>query len=205
MRRFWRCHRRRWVSRAFGRNPLLRWTDRVEACVILVGVLLAVSALPICMAAGVTVYRTHARIYATELQTRHVVAASVAAISSPAQNPRSTTKVILAVWADGIGGARGGEVEAAHAIWTKTQRSVQPGDQIRLWINNNEAPVGAPPPSIQAGLDGIGIAASLWGGVVLALVAVVAILRSPLDQIRQKQMNDEFDRLASGGMPNRSQ
>lgn len=41
MRKFVLRRRKRWVARAFGRNLLLRWTDRVEACVILAAMLLA--------------------------------------------------------------------------------------------------------------------------------------------------------------------
>jgi hypothetical protein len=66
-----------WVARALGRNPLLRPTDRVEACVILVAILLALVAAPVCAAAGVAVYGSRARLYAEQAQTRHTVAATV--------------------------------------------------------------------------------------------------------------------------------
>ena len=50
-----------WIMRAFGRNPLLRWTDRLEACVIVFAIVAALAATPVCAAAGAGVYRSHAR------------------------------------------------------------------------------------------------------------------------------------------------
>ena len=41
-------YRSSWITRAFGRNPLLRWTDRTEACVIVFAILVALAATPVC-------------------------------------------------------------------------------------------------------------------------------------------------------------
>jgi hypothetical protein len=203
MRNFLRNHRRRWVARAFGRNPLLRWTDRAEACIVIAAVLLAIAAGPVCIADGVEVYRSHGQIYGMQSQTRHLVTATVAA-SGHAHTPHSTTTSILAVWTEGADGARGGDVRSSHADWTRTQRAVEDGDQIQLWIDDNGRLVDPPTPLMQAGVDGIGVAGGIWGAVVLGLIAIVGVLRSPLDQIRQKQLSGECERFASGGMPNRS-
>jgi len=85
-----------WVARALGRNPLLRPTDRVEACVILVAILLALVAAPVCAAGGVAVYGSRARLYAEQAQTRlgqlvdqAVVDAARLAFGRPAADPKA--------------------------------------------------------------------------------------------------------------------
>jgi len=66
-----------WVVRAFGRNPLLRRTDRIEAIVTVVAIIVAVAVIPIAAAVGAAAYGSHSRLYAHEAQTRHTVAATV--------------------------------------------------------------------------------------------------------------------------------
>ena len=79
MREFVLRRRKRWVARAFGRNLLLRWTDRVEACVILAAMLLALGVCAVSVAQGGAVYRSHAQLYAAQARMRHMVTATVAA------------------------------------------------------------------------------------------------------------------------------
>lgn len=79
-----------WVARAFGRNRLLRRTDRIEACVIVSAMLLALAATPVCAAAGVAVYGSHARLYAEQAQARHTVAATVIEPSARTTRPTPT-------------------------------------------------------------------------------------------------------------------
>jgi hypothetical protein len=205
MRNFILGRRRRWVVRAFGRNPLLRWTDRIEACAVLAAVVLVLAACPFCVAAGADVYRSHARVYAEQASTRHRVTALVSATRDTPRQPHVTTLAVLAVWSDGAGGARGGDLEVTHARWVAVPRGVADGDQIKLWVNDAGAQVDPPTSAIQAGFDCIGVAAGIWSVLILALVAVVAIVRSPLNQIRQMQLDREINRFASGGKTNRSQ
>jgi hypothetical protein len=110
MRNFLLHRRRRWIARAFGRNPLLRWTDRVEACTVLAAILLALALSPVCVAQAADVYRSHAQLYAAQSRTRHMVTASVVATGDPPYLPHTTTSAVLAVWSNGADGARGGSL-----------------------------------------------------------------------------------------------
>jgi len=205
MRNFILGRRRRWVARAFGRNPLLRWTDRIEACAVLAAVVLVLAACPFCVVAGADVYRSHAQFYAAQARARHSVTALVAATGDTPRQPHVTTFAVLAVWSDGAGGARGGDVEVTHARWVTVRRGVADGDPIKLWVNDAGAQVDPPTPLVQADFDCIGVAVGIWSALILALVAVVAIVCSPLNQIRQKQLDREIRRFANGGKTNRSQ
>src|SRR6202048_4931893 len=102
--------RGRWISRAFGRNPLLRWTDRTEACLIVIAILVALAAAPVCAAAGLGVYRSHARLYAEQSLARHSATARVFETGARPHQPHSTSVTVLALWLVAADGARGGEV-----------------------------------------------------------------------------------------------
>jgi hypothetical protein len=205
MRKFVLRRRQRWVARAFGRNPLLRWTDRVEACVILAAFLLALGVCAVSVAQGAAVYRSHAQLYAAQARMRHMVTATVAATGSPPREPHSTTSAVLATWPNAADGARGGELHIERAEWVTTDRTVIDGDQIHLWLNDAGREVDPPTPLAQAGIDAIGVGAAVWGCAVLALIAGVALVRSRLDRIRRAQLEREIDRSASGDTTNHSQ
>ncbi len=79
-----------WIARAFGRNPLLRWTDRTEACVIVFAILVVLAATPVCAAAGMGVYTSHARLYAEQSRARHAVTATVVETGPRPHQPHST-------------------------------------------------------------------------------------------------------------------
>jgi hypothetical protein len=66
-----------WITRAFGRNPLLRWTDRLEACAIVFAIVAVLAATPVCAVAGAGVYRSHRALYAAQSRARHTVTAMV--------------------------------------------------------------------------------------------------------------------------------
>ena len=204
MRKLVRHRRSRWILRAFGDNPLLRWTDRVEASVTIAAIVLALLVFPLCVAESAEVYRSHAEIYAEQASTRHMVTAMVAATGGPSHQPHNTSSAVLAVWSVGADGARGGESQVDHADWVITDRIVSDGDQIHVWLDDTGARVDPPTPLIQAGFDAIGVGVGVWSLSVLALVACVTVVRSPLNRIRQGQLDREIERFASGGTANRS-
>ena len=98
----------RWlVVRLFGRNPLIRISDRVEALVLVLTVVVSLLAAPIAAAVGTAVYDSRSRLYAEQAQTRRTVTATV--IDSPA---RSDTITVRARWF-AAGAEHTGAVKAA--------------------------------------------------------------------------------------------
>jgi hypothetical protein len=191
-------HRRWWITRAFGRNPLLRWTDRTEACVIVFATLVAVAATPFCAAAGVGVYRSHARHYAAQSLARHSVTATVVETGPRPHQPRSTGVTVLAMWLVAADGARGGEIEVAHTGWMRRDRAVNAGDRIDVWVDDAGAPVAPPTPPSQAGLDAVGYGAGIWLLAALGLTAAVGMVRSPLNRIRRVQWEGDIKGFTDG-------
>jgi hypothetical protein len=187
-----------WIARAFGRNPLLRWTNRTEACVIVFAILVALAATPVCAAAGVGVYRSHARLYAEQSLARHSVTATVVEKDPRPHQPRSTGVSVLAMWLVAADGARGGEVEVAHTGWMSRDRAVNAGDRIDVWVDDAGAPVAPPTPPSQAWLDAIGYGAGIWLVAALGLTAAVGMVRSPLNRIRRVQWEGDIKGFTDG-------
>ena len=67
----------KWAIVLFGRNPLVRTSDWVEALVIVLTVFVSLLAVPIACAVGTAVDDSHQRLYAEQAQTRHTVTATV--------------------------------------------------------------------------------------------------------------------------------
>jgi hypothetical protein len=190
-------------ARAFGHNPLIRWTDRVEACLILFASLLALAVGPVCIAEGVSVYRSQAQLYAEQSLARHIVTASVVETGPLPHRSRTTGVPILVLWTVGDDGARGGEREVSRSAWITGDRTLRAGDHLDIWVDGAGAQVDPPKPLYQARFDGLVSGAGLWGAVALGLVAANAMLRSPLDQIRCAQLEREIKAFADGGRSDR--
>src|SRR5271167_1416735 len=89
-----RCWR---IGRIFGRNPLLRRADRIEALVMLVALVVALVAVPVAGVVGTAVYGARDSQYAQEAHERHAVMATVTGIDS------ADTTVVQARWSVAVG------------------------------------------------------------------------------------------------------
>jgi hypothetical protein len=179
--------------RAFGRNPLLRGTDRIEACVIVLAILLALAAAGVCAAAGVGVYRSHARLYAAQAHARHIVAATVIDASDQTHAPHTSNVAVRASWPVGA---------VMRTAWYRTNRPVRTGDRIDIWVDSAGSPAAPPTPESEAGFQAVGVGAAIWIAVSLGLIGCVAMTRSPLNRIRLGQWEREIATLADGGQTN---
>jgi hypothetical protein len=192
-----------WVARSLGRNPLVRWTDRIEACAILLLILAGLAVTAVCAAAAVGVYRSHAEVYAEQSRMRHAISATVVETDSRPRLPHTTSVAVLAMWVVGGDGARGGERDIARSDWVDTDRSVKSGDRLDIWVDDAGVPVAPPTRPSQAVIDAVGFGAGIWCSAAVGLVVVVAVVRSPLNRIRREQWEREIEGLADGGLRNR--
>ena len=69
-----RCWR---IGRIFGRNPLIRRADRIEALVTLVALIVSLVVIPVAGVAAMLVYDVRDSRYAQEAHERHTVVATV--------------------------------------------------------------------------------------------------------------------------------
>ena len=198
-----RCQRWR-IARAFGRNPLLRWTDRIEAGVMVFAIVVVLAAVPVCAVAGAGVYSSHRALYAAQSITRQTVTATVVKSGPPPHTAHATSIAVLVMWLIGADGARGGEVNIAHTAWISTDRALKAGDRIDIWVDDVGTPAAPPTPPSQAGLDAVEFGVGIWLVAALALMATIGMVRSPLNRIRHAQWEREIKRFADGGTSNRA-
>lgn len=179
----------------FGRTALVRASDRVEASVLVLAVVVWLLAFPIVATAGVAVYDSRRLIYAEEVHTRQTVTATVT--ESPAAQQDPSLRTVEAQWSAG-GAEHIGQVEA---------RSIaQPGDTIKIWVDRNGVQVDEPTPTNHAAVEAVTVAALIWIGVAAAATAVYAGTRIVCDRIRGTRWQHDLDRLVTaGGKPSSSQ
>ena len=90
----------RWpiLLRLLGRDPLVRTTDRIEALVFMLAVVVSLLAAPITAAVGTAVYDSSRHIYAEQAHTRHTVNATVTDVPASQQIVRTGTTTVSARW-----------------------------------------------------------------------------------------------------------
>jgi hypothetical protein len=123
MQTFTLLPQRWWVVRVFGRNPLVRLSDRV-------GVLLAwavsIIAAPVAGAVGTAVHEAHSVRYAEQAKTRHPVTATVLQDSTVILD--NVTYTVSARW----------RAEATlHTGSFSWPHFVKAGDLIDIWVDTD--------------------------------------------------------------------
>jgi hypothetical protein len=180
----------RWSTiRAFGANPLVRISDRIEAFVVVSAVAFSLLAAPVAGAIGTGVHDAQSRVYAEEAHTRQPIRAIVTTTrhSDQVARPYTNTPIIQARWhAEGI----------EHVDIFRSQRAVTVGDRIDIWVNDTGQRVAPPTPASQAVVEAISVGVLLWLVAVGAAAALVAVVRWRLNCRRETDWEREIGGLA---------
>jgi hypothetical protein len=183
-----RCWR---IARIFGRNPLLRRADRIEALVMLVALVVALVAIPVVGVVGAVAYGTRDRLYTQEAQERHRVMATVA----DARFGDSGRTVVQARWPTAAGEGTG-TLELAAPITV--------GESTEIWVDQDGKPAFPPTPTWHAVGDAVGAALVVLLVVGVGMASLVAAVRSRLNRARDAQWEREIRCLVDdGGRTNR--
>lgn len=182
----------RWpvLLRLVGRDPLVRTTDRIEALVTVLAVVVSLLAIPIAAAIGTAVYDTSRRAYAEQAETRHTVAATVTDVAASPQIVRTGTTTVPARWTAG-GAEHTGAVEAPST--TKT------GDAVEIWVDDNGAQVSAPTPTSRAAVEASTGALVVWMSVAAIAATLSTLTRAVCDRIRLTGWQHDLDHLVGNG------
>jgi multisubunit Na+/H+ antiporter MnhG subunit len=176
---------RGWFTRLFGRNPLLRSSDRIEALTLILGIVLVLLTAPIAGAVGTAVYSSRTAVYEQQVRTRHAVAATVLADSTSTVRPYSVSFDVRARWQD-----RG----VQHETVLGWDRPAKAGERLSIWVNDQGDEVGPPTGPNRAVSDAIVAGALLWLSVITVVAAVIGLARFRLDRRRHA----EWDRGLRG-------
>lgn len=172
-----------WWLRVLGRNPLIRRSDRIEALVVCLAVLLCVVAIPIAAAVGTAVHDVRMRYYAEQAQARHQVTATAGEDALVEFQPNHVSFSARTSW------TFAGRKHADVVAWSDRVKS---GDQQTIWVNDAGDDVGPPPSPRQATSDGIGAAFAAWSLVAAASAVSVYVVRRRLERWRFAQWDREI-------------
>lgn len=184
-------HPRRWqIVRVFGRNPLIRVSDRIEAAMLALTLAVSVAALPVAGAVGTAVHDAHAKTYAQQAQTRHRIAAVAVQDGTATVRPFGVTFTVEARWhtADGD-----------HSAALPWDRAVKAGDRLDIWADDAGNHVAAPEPTSRAAIDAVSTGVAVWLWVTAGAAALFSLVRVLLDLRRSAAWEDEIGHLADDG------
>ncbi|MBV8930490.1 MAG: hypothetical protein JO152_15320 [Mycobacteriaceae bacterium] len=184
-----------WLLRVIGRNPLVRTTDRVEAALMALAIVISLAAMPVAATVGTAVHVARGELYAEQARSRHTVAATVTADNAAGANHGNPVALVRAQW-------KVGEVER-HGV-VKWDHPVKSGEMIDIWVDRQGNPAGAPTPPWRAGADAVSAAMGTWLLVAAAAAALFATVRPCLDRVRYAAWDRAITSLADhGGRTNR--
>ena len=178
---------RRWrIGRTFGRNPLLRSADRLEALVMLVALVASLAAIPVAGVAGAVVYGARDSRYAREAYERHAVMATVTDTGIAG----SGKTVVHARWPVAAG---------EHSGSLDLATTAKAGERIEIWLDKDGNPVAPPTPTWHAAGDAVGTTAAILLLVAIGMTAFVTGVCSRLDRARDAQWERELRCLLEDG------
>jgi hypothetical protein len=190
---------RRWRTvRSFGRNPLVRVSDRVEAVAVALAVTASLLIAPVAASVGTSVYDARNQLYTAQAQTIHsqraIVAAARASEPSTSRHGGYTTGTVR--WK--AGGIEHTDTFISHA-------GVDVGDQLDVWVDHEGNRVMRPPDRAQATVEAVAVAVLIWLGVVTWATALVTALRWRLGVLRDAHWEREIMALVGndGGRASR--
>jgi hypothetical protein len=166
---------RRWFVRLWGRNELVRGSDRLEAWALCVAVLLAVIVVPISAAFGTAVHDARLQLSAEQARQRHVVSARVLEDGTTIVHKDTVSFSAPAQWNTANGN---------HVGTVSTPEKAALGDHLDVWVDERGDQVAPPIPASAAAEYAVSAAGLLWLSVVATLVGGWALMRRWLDRGR---------------------
>ena len=182
----------RWpvLLRLLGRDPLVRTTDRIEALVLALAVVVSLVAAPIAAAVGTAVYDSRRHLYAEQADNpRHRGRDGHRRRRTPRCCERGITTV----------SARWTAADAEHTGAVEALSTTKAGDTVEIWIDHSGAQVPAPPPTIRAAVEAVASGLAIWISVAAIAAALSSLARAVCDRIRFTGWQHDLDNLVGDG------
>jgi hypothetical protein len=177
---------RSWIVRALGRNPLVRFSDRVEAVALVMVFVAALVVTPVAGAIGTAVYETRARLYTEEAQARHTVTATAIEDSTVIVEQDVEGFRVQARWlADDVDHI--GSVDVASFA--------KVGDHVNVWVDGTGNQVAPPTPTSRAGIDAMFAGAAVWLFAMTGIAGLSLFVRVCLTRRRYRGWDREWAAL----------
>jgi hypothetical protein len=114
-----------WIARIFGRNPLLRGSDRIEALAAMAAIVVSLLMIPFACAAGTAFYDNRTHLYSQEARTRH-------AVIVPTKDPVKTGEANV-IWVDTNGNRVDPPTPVARASFDGVSIAVS-SELVVIWV-----------------------------------------------------------------------
>lgn len=181
---------RKTLARLFGRNPLTRPSDRLQALLLVFAVAVSLISVPIAAAVGTAVHDSRSRVYAEQADKYRTVTATVIGPGNSRQNLERPTVRVPARWF--VAGAE-------HTGDVVAPRTAEVGDTVEVWLDDQGAPVDRP--STTAVDEAVAAAFAVWLGTTLSAITLYLVARTALDRARHAAWQRDFDDLLGHDLP----
>lgn len=177
------------ILRVFSRNPLIRRSDRIDAAVTPLAVLLVIIAIACAGVLGTCAHDVESRRYLEEAKTRHTITAAAVEDSTTGVTPGAAGPKVMVRWqANGI--------ERTELVaW---DQPVKAGTALPIWIDHNGDRVEAPTPPALAGANAILAAAVAWWVMFVIAALSVGAVHARTAQMRDDQWERDIRCLVDG-------
>ncbi|WP_425303219.1 Rv1733c family protein [Nocardia wallacei] len=159
-----------WRTAPWGRNPLLRMSDRFEGAVRIVAIVAVLGAVPVCAAIGTAGYTDAQAEIRADNSAKTQVTATITDNPVPVSaivNDTGDTRYETAVrWSEG---GKAGQAS------TDVDPTARPGDQVKLWVGPDGRLTTPPVPIGTAAWRGIGLALGFLVEIGTCIAAVVLL------------------------------
>ncbi|RSN55996.1 hypothetical protein DMH01_29720 [Amycolatopsis sp. WAC 04182] len=184
-----------WRRIHLGRNPLARIPDRIEAAILVGGVVAALLGVPLAAAAGSEAYATMMERSALETASRHSTTAFLLEDAPPARvgvdgTPSAETASVAARWALPDG--------AFQEALVTADLGASAGDAVTVWLDESGAVVEPPVLPMDATSTGIGVGVGVWLAAVTLLAGGYLVARQLLNRARRAAWDREWERFGQG-------
>jgi len=176
-----------WQLRAWGFNPLIRASDRLEALAVLSVLATAIFALPVAAQAGTMFYDAGVRTVDEQVHSRHSVEAVAVEDSATVPAEFDDPSYVRAQWGQGT------QLRAERVITPTTVRAGQP---LEIWLDDAGMVVAAPQTAADAELNAVVAAGTLWVALIACTAPVAFVIRAGLDRSRDRAWEQELHLLA---------
>lgn len=178
----------RWLMHALSRNRLVRASDRLEACAVLLVLAVALLAIPIAQRVGDGTYSDRMQQISRQQQSRHPVEAIAAEDSgSPAPRRFGSPVTVRVEWREGAH-LRSEVVTNPTFVKAKTP--------VTVWLDDAGAVVPAPDREVDAQAVATGRACATWFGIVGLCALLAFAIRRCLDLYRAASWQRELRLMA---------
>ncbi len=181
---------RTWWVRVWGTNPLVRTSDRFEALVGILTVLVIVVAAPFAAAVGTSVHDSRSRSVLEQAQNTGQVTAIAVGRGTVVPQTSGVAFVARTTW------KAGGRDHTEVIDWPDRAKV---GDRQTIWVDAKGDLTSPPPSQDRAVADAVGAGLGVWIGVAGIAAASGYLARRRLDRWRYAQWEREITTTLAGG------